>query len=278
MTDATLYVAGRVAYDGTDYHGFQVQRHEPTIQAALETALLHCTGHHVRVIGSGRTDTGVHASGQVIAASVPWKHTIESLQKAWNAHLPKAIAVRDLVLVSAEFHPRFSAKCRTYCYTIYDCDGTAKGKNGVALTKVSPLTDRFALYVPHVLDVVAMQRAAAVFCGQHDFATFGQPPQGENTVRVIHEATWQLVESNLVPLSSYPGRRLVFTVTATAFLRQMVRNVVGTLLNVGKGLWSPLYVEELLDARDRGRCSPPAPPQGLVLEKVTYPEAVNPWP
>jgi tRNA pseudouridine38-40 synthase len=268
------YVAARVAYDGTLFHGFQIQRAEPTVQAALEEALFACTGQRIRVIGSGRTDAGVHANGQVVAAQVAWKHSVESLQKAWNAHLPRSITVRDLVEAPDDFHPRFSAERRTYRYTLVDW---GLGVNRASGPKVSPLTDRFALYVTHALDIKAMQAAANRLVGQHDFATFGQPPQGENTVRIIYDAQWQVVTTDLPPLNDYPGRWVTFTVTANAFLRQMVRNLVGTLLAVGRQLWPVEYMDELLATGDRGRCAPPAPPQGLVLEHVSYPKAVDPW-
>lgn len=268
------YVAARIAYDGTAFHGFQIQRTEPTIQAALEEALCSSVGSVVRVLGSGRTDTGVHASGQVVATKVPWKHSLESLQRAWNAHLPRSITVRDLVEAPNDFHPRFSAERRTYRYYLYDW---GFNKNKAAGPKVSPLTDRFALYVTYALDLNAMQAAASRLVGCHDFATFGQPPQGENTIRTIYSAEWQVITTDLSPLHDYPGRYLTFTVSADAFLRQMVRNLVGTLLVVGKQSRAPEYIDELLAACDRGRCAPPASPQGLVLETVTYPKAVDPW-
>jgi tRNA pseudouridine38-40 synthase len=121
------------------------------------------------------------------------------------------------------------------------------------------------------LDIAAMQAAAVGLVGSHDFATFGQPPQGEGTVRNVYTAEWQAVTEDLPPLGDYPGRRLVFTITANAFLRQMVRSIVGSLLAVGRGEWSIADLQEALTACDRNRSAPPAPPQGLVLEKVTYP-------
>lgn len=273
-----MYVAGLVTYDGTDYHGFQIQPNAPTVQGALEAALMAFTNYQSRVIGSGRTDSGVHASGQAVATTIPWKHAVENLQNAWNVHLPKAVTIRDLVPASVDFHPRFSAEKRTYRYTIYDCGSPADtAVNRLVYPKVSPLTDRFALYVPQSLDVAAMQDAAARLVGEHDFATFGQPPQGENTGRAVYEATWQIVETTLPSLTNYPARRLTFTVTANAFLRQMVRSFVGALLAVGKRRWLPSKIDRLLAARDRGCCAPPAPPQGLVLERVAYPPAVDPW-
>lgn len=273
MSESLIHVCGLVAYDGTDYHGFQFQLGVPTIQGTLETALQRLTGTQVRVIGSGRTDSGVHARGQVIAMHVPWRHSVQSLQRALNANLPPTVAVRRLQLAPAGFHPRFSALSRTYRYTLYDCAFV----DDEAAPPVSPLTDRFALYVPHVLDLSAMQQGASHFVGEHDFATFGQPPQGENTIRRLFMAEWQVVQTTLAPLSAYPGRCLVFTVCGNAFLRHMVRNLVGVSLAVGRGEWQPDDVKAVLEARERRRCTPPAPARGLVLESVSYGADLNLW-
>lgn len=279
MSDALIHVCGLVAYDGTDYHGFQLQAGVPTIQGTLEAALQTVTGMPVRVTGSGRTDSGVHARGQVVAMHLRWRHAVESLQRALNVNLPDSVTVRGLQLAPASFHPRFSAVSRTYRYTVYDL-GPVNGKalTSRATPKRSPLTDRFALYVPAVLDVAEMQQAMNHLLGEHDFATFGQPPQGEKTIRQLYQAEWQVVETTLPSLGSYPGRCLVFTVCANAFLRQMVRNLVGVALAVGRGEWRERDVQEALSACDRSRCAPPAPPQGLVLEAVTYGGLLPPWP
>lgn len=261
-----LHVCALVAYDGTGYHGFQYQSGVPTIQAKLEEALAAFTDFSGRVIGSGRTDTGVHANGQVIAVHVHWRHDVGALQEAWNAHLPADIVVRELRMAPAAFHPRFSALTRTYRYRVdqyYVAERT--------LPRRSPLTERYALYTPWPLALEPMQTAAGLLIGEHDFATFGQPPQGVNTVRCIVEADWQVVEQSLPRLDAFPGRRLVFTVRANAFLRHMVRNLVGSLLEVGRGRWSVDDFAAALAACDRSRSAPPAPPNGLSLEQVEYP-------
>lgn len=279
MHEALIHVCGLVAYDGTDYHGFQLQPGVPTIQGALEAALETVTGAQVRVIGSGRTDSGVHARGQVIAMWVPWRHVVENLQRAINANLPASIAVRQFRLAPSGFHPRFSAIDRTYGYTLYDWSGIEDR----SFPRYSPLTDRFALYVPYLLDLQAMQAAVDHLIGTHDFATFGQPTQGESTVRHLYRATWQVVTTmigsedtaGVVATNLYPGRCLRFTVCANGFLRQMVRNLVGVSLAVGKGNWSVEDVKRILAACDRSRCTPPAPANGLVLESVSYPADFN---
>lgn len=264
----SIYVCGLVAYDGTDYHGFQLQLGVPTIQGMLEAALTAFLDVQVRVAGAGRTDTGVHASGQVISVQVPWRHSVVALQRAWNAHLPPSIAIRQLQLASEEFHPRFSAIARTYRYTIYQA--ARVGHHSVP--RRSPLTDRFAFYETRVLNLDALRQASVHLVGEHDFVTFGQPSQGGNTVRRLYRADWQVVEANLPVLSEYPGKRFVFTVNANGFLRHMVRNLVGTLLEVGLGNWAPEDVQLALMARERSRCAAPVPAQGLVLESVEYPK------
>lgn len=261
-----MAVCGLVAYDGSDYHGFQLQPGVATIQGALEEALARLIAAPVRVIGAGRTDAGVHASGQVIAAQVTWGHTVEDLQRAWNAHLPRPLAVRRLQLAPAGFHPRFSAVDRTYRYTVIEANDVSS-----ASPNRSPLTDRYALYVTQPLDLAAMNEAAHELLGERDFATFGKAPVGENTVRTLYEAAWQGAESKAPPLTPYPGRPLVFTIRANAFLYQMVRNLVGTLLEVGCGRWSPAEIQEALAARSRSRSAPPAPPHGLNLARIRYP-------
>ncbi len=263
------YICGLVAYDGTAYHGFQYQRDVTTIQGELEQALCTLTKSDVRVIGSGRTDSGVHARGQVIAARVPWRHSIGALQRAWNVNLPDDIVVRQLQPAPTGFHARFSAIRRTYRYTVYQF------VNHRDEPQRSPLTDRFALYVTKPLNLTALNRAAAYLLGEHDFATFGQPPEGENTVRRVYTATWQVVQTDLLGVMAYPGVLFVFTIEANAFLYQMVRNLVGSLLEVGFGHWQPEDLKSALVACDRNRSASPAPPCGLILEKVEYPESMG---
>ena len=268
------YVSALVAYDGSAYHGFQYQANAATIQGELEAALDRVAKRDGRVAGAGRTDAGVHASGQVIAVYVHWQHSLPALQRAWNVYLPDAITVRRVQAAPEGFHPRFSAVGRTYRYTIWQGPGDVRGSAELAPRR-SPLTDRFALYEVRSLDLAAMQEAALGLVGNHDFATFGQPPQGESTVRTVLAAEWQIVEENRPQLGDYPSRRLVFTITANAFLRQMVRSIVGSLLAVGRGEWAVSDFASALQARDRRSSAPPAPPQGLVLEKVTYPAELD---
>lgn len=274
---AILSVCGLLAYDGTEYHGFQLQDDVPTIQGPLEAALAQCAMAHSRVVGAGRTDTGVHSNGQVVAVQVSWRHTVVKLQDAWNFHLPPDLMLRRLCQAPTGFHPRFSALWRTYRYTVI-----ADVAQGAApRVRKSPLTNRYAWFLPRYLDIATMNEAAALLIGKHDFATFGQPTQGESTVRVIRDAIWQVETSSLPSLQQvddhFPGQRLVLTVTANGFLRNMVRCLVGSMVAVGLGEWSLQTMSAALAAQDRSRTAPPAPPHGLVLERVEYPPELDPW-
>jgi len=248
MAKSALYLKAVVEYDGTDYQGFQIQAQGPTVQGEIEKALARLTGQEVRIKAAGRTDAGVHALGQVVAFRVEWKHSLEDLHRGLNALLPKDIAVKELTLVSEDFHPRFSAVSREYRYTILN-----------TLWR-SPLRGRYAYHFAEPLDVEAMNEAASHLIGQHDFASFGMPPQGENTVRRVYKAEWRR-----------EGDFLYFDIVADAFLRRMVRLVVGTLLRVGTGKLSPQGFKAILEARDINLSGPAVPPQGLCLVRVNYP-------
>jgi len=262
MEKSELYLCGIVTYDGTNYHGFQYQPYVSTIQGELEKALDSFVTRQSRINGSGRTDSGVHAKGQVISVRVIWRHGIGAFQRAWNSHLPPDICVDKLQEVSDDFHPRFSALSRTYCYRII------LGQQPNLFC--SPLTDRFALYVPQEIDIDLMSEAAQHLLGTHDFATFGQPPQGSNTVREILRAEFYSVQDDISFLNNYPGSLSVFIITANAFLYKMVRNITGTLLEVGKGNRSPDDVKIALEAKNRQLSGKPVPPTGLIFEQVSY--------
>ena len=240
-----------LAYDGTAYAGFQRQAAgTPTIQGALEAAIERVCRQTVNVLGAGRTDAGVHASGQVIAFDVDWRHAASDLLRALNANLPTDIALQSIALAEAGFHPRFSARSRTYVYRFYP-------------RRVrQPLWDRQAWRVGYTLDIPAMQQAAALLVGEHDFATFGQPPQGDNTVRCVLAST--LTEE------AHAAGRYAYRVTANAFLQRMVRSIVGSLVEVGRGAMTIEGFDAAFRAADRGRAGPSAPPQGLTLVYVEY--------
>lgn len=239
-----------VQYDGTGYYGFQRQRKGfPSIQAELEQALARIIGHSVRVAGAGRTDTGVHALGQVIGFTIEWpkQHGHAALMRAMNANLPPDIGVTDLVEASPEFHPRFDARQRTYDYHI------------LVSPVRQPLERHRAWQVPQMLDVARMNEAAGFLIGVHDFATFGRPTVGDKTVREVYAAEWRQ-ESEL----------LVFRICANAFLQRMVRSVVGSLKAVGSGRWTVDDFAAALAACERKRSESAAPAHGLYLMSVEY--------
>ena len=237
-----------VEYDGTDYCGFQRQRDEyPTIQGELEKVLHHLTRQSVTVIGSGRTDSGVHATGQVVSFTISWQHGVAALQRALNANLPVDIAVLQLEIAEPTFHPRFDARRRAYVYHIYNAPVRR------------PLNRRMSWHVSRPLDLAAMNEAAASLIGSHDFATFGQPPQGNNSVRHVFRAEWQQA-----------GAFLTFHIEANAFLYRMVRSLVGSLKLVGDGSWQVADFVAALNAADRRRSGTVAPAVGLFLVSVWY--------
>ena len=237
-----------IAYDGTDYHGFQRQSpdREPSIQGTLEGALGKI-GQPGGVLGAGRTDAGVHASGQVIAFDVDWRHQLNDLQRALNAILPADIAVFELEQAADTFHPRYDAVSRTYCYHLYNAPVR------------HPLRQRYALHVPQTLDVNAMRRALAQAIGTHDFAAFGQPTVGESTIRSMLRADVITAET-VIPIE----------LQANGFLYRMVRRIVGTLIPIGRGELTEADFLEILRSADPSRAGPAVAANGLCLTQVTY--------
>lgn len=244
-----------VEYDGTDFQGFQVQARGRTVQGELERAVEHITSTRLRVLGAGRTDSGVHASGQVIAFDVSWRHTTQALHRALNAVLPRDIAISHLTTTQRTFHPRFDARCRQYRYTVLNQPIR------------SPLWARRTHHVPQPLDAEVMRDASQALVGSHDFAAFGKPTRGESTIRHLMKAEWSVENPRDIE-----GRLLLFEITANAFLYRMVRNVVGTLLRAGRGELTPDQVAGIFRAKDRAAAGPPAPACGLCLVMVEYEE------
>jgi tRNA pseudouridine38-40 synthase len=241
----------QVEYDGSGFLGFQIQAQGRTVQGELERALAAVTGTETRVIGAGRTDRGVHARGQVIGFSAEWRHELSDLQRALNAVLAADVVILRIGLAPEGFHPRFSAIGRTYRYTVLNRPWR------------SPLERRSAWQVAELLDVSRMTQASECLVGTRDFAAFGRPPQGENTVRTVKQAEWQ-------------ERRpfITFDIEANAFLYRMVRSVVGMLVMVGAGQISVEEFQALLQAQDRSQIRRVAPAHGLCLMRVDYPA----WP
>jgi tRNA pseudouridine38-40 synthase len=255
-------------YDGTDFNGSQLQPGGRTVQGELEKALGRLTGQppgqRCKVSLAGRTDTGVHARGQVASFRTTSAHSLETFRRGLNALLPFDVAVLQAQQVGPDFHARFSALERHYRYVILNREVRA------------PLERRFALQVAPPLDVTGLQAAADILVGEHDFASFAgagwgvpaaSPDENEaqpGTVRRLVRAKWRQDTSSL------DSPVLALELAANAFLPHMVRNIVGTLLLVGKGELTPEGFRQILTARDRRYAGPTAPACGLSLVGVVY--------
>ncbi len=238
-----------LAYDGTDYNGFQRQAIKHSVQAEFETALRKLGWQGRAIMPAGRTDRGVHAVGQVISFSLDWKHDDQTLLMALNAHLPAGIAVQAVYQVEQAFHPRYDALERTYCYQVY-CQ---KARN--------PLLDRYAWHLEHSPDIKLMNQAATQLLGEHDFRAFGKAlKEDATTVRRIMQAEWV-----------GDTQRAAFTIGGNAFLYHMVRRIVYVLVQIGLSTLPVDIVRRGLETGSTGMVSL-APARGLTLMRVAYPE------
>lgn len=239
-----------VAYDGTAYAGWQVQPGLPTVQQQIESALAELVGHDVKIHGSGRTDRGVHARGQVAHFDVDTRMSPKSILNAVNARIPRDIRVLSCSRAKSDFHARRSATAKEYRYVIF---------NGEQLIPTERL---YAVQVHKPLDTALMQAGADKFIGTHDFKAFMANPQRvvESTVRTITDAEIRK-----------RGKFITFRVKGSGFLYKQVRSMVGMLIRVGHGQEKPEKITELLDScAERTARVPSAPPQGLTLYKVWY--------
>jgi len=257
-----------LAYDGTEFVGWQRQAEGRSVQGVLEDAVSRLDGQPVAIVGAGRTDAGVHATGQVTSVVV---HTSEldqqTMRRALNAVLPWDLRVLTVVEAAEGFHARYDAVGKTYHYRIINSP------------VVSPFAARYAWHIPWSLDLAAMDDAARRLVGEHDFSAF-QSTGGDvrTTTREIFESsvaripTDRLALPGLVPsIPQDEGHALVYSVTGSGFLRHMVRAIVGTLVEVGSGRGRPALMDELLAGRNRADAGPTAPAQGLCLASVRYP-------
>ena len=236
-------------YDGTRYHGWQRQKNALTIQEVLETALARLCGDAVKLHGSGRTDAGVHALGQIANFRTLSHIPLKAFHAGLNSLLPPDIAVLAAAEVPPEFHARKSARAKTYEYRILN------------RANRSPLHHHYGWWIAARLDLDAMAAAAALLPGEHDFSAFRASGSGNrNPVRQISAARWQ----------THPGGWLRFTATANGFLRGMVRSLVGTMVEVGKGKLPEGHLADLLESKNRSLAGPTAPAQGLYLVEVVY--------
>jgi tRNA pseudouridine38-40 synthase len=243
-----------VEYDGSELVGWQRQASGTSVQGLLEDALAAFEGGPVVVHGAGRTDAGVHALAQVASVAVTATHPPDAIQRGLNAVLPASVRLVSVEEAPPGFHARFDATGKIYEYRIINA------------AFISPFLARYAWHVPQPLEVDAMQAAAAVLVGRHDFAAFqGTGSDVRDTIRTVESIEWRGVES---PPGS--GRAIVVSLTADGFLRHMVRNIVGTLVDVGAGRWPSAEVATILASGDRARAGRTAPPEGLFLVRVRY--------
>ena len=243
-----------LSYDGTDYVGWQRQSNGVSIQALIEDALRELDGgRDVPVSGAGRTDAGVHALGQVAGFTIAREIGPDALVRALNAHLPPAIRVLNAEEAPPAFHPRFAARVKTYRYQLWNGD------------IMSPFERGLAWHVTGPLDVEAMRAAARLVEGRHDFAAF------QATGSSVATTEREIFVSRLTACGM---RMLCYEVEGNGFLRHMVRIIVGSLVEVGRGRRPVEWVAEILASRDRTAAGPTAPPQGLFLVRVEYGDAL----
>ena len=237
-----------VAYDGTDYCGWQIQPNGITVEEVLNKALSDLTKETVKVIGASRTDAGVHARGNVAVFDTKSPIPPERIAYAVNALLPDDIVVVRSEEVGCDWHPRYQNSIKTYEYTIVNRE------------MPDPLRRRDSWFVSFPLDIDDMKKAARYFIGEHDFKTFCSVHTGvKTTVRRIDSLD---VEKK--------GERIKIRISGNGFLYNMVRIIAGTLVEVGRGAFAPSEVKEMLEQKERGRAGATAPPQGLVLLGIVY--------
>jgi tRNA pseudouridine38-40 synthase len=246
-----------IAYDGTDFHGWQIQANRPTVQGEIVAVLRRLTQENIQLYAAGRTDAGVHALGQVGSFRTRSALSAAEFQRALNALLPAGIRIVGAEETGPDYNARWSAKGKIYRYRMY------RGK------VVPPFLWRYVLHYPFPLDEDAMREAAVRFEGTHDFTSFAASTGSEdddrerNMVREIFSTELKRTDD---------GEELWFTVHGRSFLRYMVRKMVGTLLDVGRGRLKPADIDALYELKDRSKPGPTVPPQGLYMVRVDHDE------
>src|ERR1700687_3265444 len=243
-----LYFKLTIAYDGTDFHGWQIQLNKPTIQGEIVNVLRRSTQENVQLHGAGRTDAGVHALGQIGSFRTKSALSAGEFQRALNALLPPTIRIVAAEEVGPDFNARWSARGKFF----------------------PPMLWRYVLHYPFPLDEDAMRDAASRFVGVHDFASFAASTGSEDDDKE-RSTEREIYSTELV--RSPDGEELVFTVRGRSFLRYMVRKLVGTLLDVGRGKLQPGDINRLYELKDRSKSGPTVPPQGLCMVSVELEEA-----
>jgi tRNA pseudouridine38-40 synthase len=250
-----------VAYDGTDFHGWQRQPNLPTVQASIEAAITRLTGEPAKVCGSGRTDAGVHALNQVANFRTECRIPCSNLQKALNDILPPTVRIKQVEIAAESFHARYDARAKTYRYRILQAP------------VASPFTCRFAAHIPEKLARDKMAEAARLMEGEHDFTSFAAMLDRENSEPGAEGREARSMVRHIFSSRILWRRRasvLIYEVRGDGFLPHMVRNIAGTLIEVGRSKLMPQDVARIVAARDRKVAGPTAPAQGLVLVSVEY--------
>ena len=235
-----------ISYDGTDYFGWQRQPNKKTIQGELENVLYNFQAKKINVLGAGRTDACVHALGQVAHFRANIKLSNSELQQAINGQLPHDIRITTLEKAGPDFHARKSTRSKIYQYRIFNT------------RNISPFLIRYALYIPSPLNITKMKKAAAHFIREDDFSSF-------SSNRLLYPVR-NVFRSEI----KKKGNEIIYTVEASGFLKYMVRTLVGTLLEIGKGKLEPEDIDTLFKLKKRSLSSPTAPAKGLCLVKVNY--------
>jgi tRNA pseudouridine38-40 synthase len=266
-------------YDGTNYNGWQVQKTEDrgqksedrsqnaearkqkiiTIQGILQEAIKKITGEDAKVIGAGRTDAGVHAIEQVASFKTSSGLSADVIKRALNANLPDDIRIVDACDAGCSFHPRYDAKSKTYIYVVSNSH------------IISPFLYRYAWKIPHKLNFEEMKHASEFLKGRHDFTVFrASGCSAKNPVRTVFNISMERFDAIHFMDILLPGNFLKVSIEADAFLRHMVRNIVGTIIEIGKGKMESEEIREIINSKDRRIAGPTAPASGLFLERIKY--------
>jgi tRNA pseudouridine38-40 synthase len=253
------YIRLLMEYDGTGYHGWQSQKSGGTIQDIISEKIRSITGEEVRLTGASRTDAGVHALGQVAVFGTDSRLEPDVVMRALNSKLPADIRIMDAGEIDSNFHPRYGATRKSYFY-IFSED-----------RRHSAFLHRYVWYVHSALNTELMAKAASLVVGEHDFSSFrGSGCGAKHPVRTVYEAEISILDEMIFMTASLTGNFIKFRIEGNAFLRHMVRNIAGTLVEVGKGKMSIEAFQGVLKARDRTLAGPTAPAQGLFLERILY--------
>jgi tRNA pseudouridine38-40 synthase len=246
-------------YDGTAYQGWQIQKTGLTIQGILEEKIVTITGNRSGVIGASRTDAGVHALGQVATFRTESKLNSETIKRALNALLPGDIRILDVSDVDDSFHPRNDVRRKSYFYIISN------------QKKPSAFVNKYALTVRQFLDFKSMGEASHILAGRHNFSSFmGAGSDIKDPVRELFSLDIEKLEEMNFMTASIIGKFIRIRIDADGFLKHMARNIVGTLVEIGRGRIPPHHMEKILKSHDRKLAGPTAPAHGLFLEKIEY--------